>query len=383
MSLDHSEPVEGHWRTGLANALDGSEDGRLARDARQLFFSCGMAAERARIVAQVRDDVREGKLSWENLYNYVLDPEDPGVLEEGHELQDGADEGGFDECLSDDEATACAQEADIHQDWAGESDKALVAAEPGDHPDVVAEAEDLAQRLAMLGKMSVAAAAAKLPQVQWHCDRQRRRIEKAKSSSTSSEGRANAVLKRFLQQQQQAEQARFAKARQSAQERRRSMAEVKKRLREKKLEQEELKERDAERKEKLRQLPREFPAETCGQGKENGGGPEHMKERRSCLDRLKFRSPALPEELELEWQSIRDFTARHVAKEEGKRAGFVFINQVNGVIKELGKHILSGADGGKCVQAEAAEGDPKAFERFVAKWRRHVARPRSATAVHL
>ena len=83
---------------------------------------------------------------------------------------------------------------------------------------MVAELEDVAQRLAMLEKISRAAVKAKMSQVQWHCDRKRRHIIKAQAAGPSTDRKANPVLSRYLREKVQDELQGTAKSGRKAQE---------------------------------------------------------------------------------------------------------------------------------------------------------------------
>ena len=169
-TLDHNEPVDGHWRAGLANALDGSEDWRMSGDAERIFNHFDVASERARIREFVKEGVRTKALTWESLYDHIKHPGDMGVEEEGQELVGGAD--GDEVVVGDDEAMAQCVEASIQADWvdsasasASASCTDIVPVEGGSDPAVVEEAERRLQRMVMLKKISSAACVARMPQV--------------------------------------------------------------------------------------------------------------------------------------------------------------------------------------------------------------------------
>ena len=94
------------------------------------------------------EGVLEGTLSMDNIAQHILHPDDKGIIEEGQELQDVDD--------SDEEPQSTRPQTEIeaqatwaallNDDWRETADSALVPAEPGDDPTVVAEAEDASPR---------------------------------------------------------------------------------------------------------------------------------------------------------------------------------------------------------------------------------------------
>ena len=84
----------------------------------------------------------------DNIAQHILHPDDKGIIEEGQELQDVDD--------SDEEPQSTRPQTEIeaqatwaallNDDWRETADSALVPAEPGDDPTVVAEAEDASPR---------------------------------------------------------------------------------------------------------------------------------------------------------------------------------------------------------------------------------------------
>jgi len=190
------EPVEGHWATGLANALDGSEDRRMSGEAAKIWRACGMFEEREAVLAWVRQGrshfllfltfcyfivlfyclgiwvclfvfrfllVRfllfhpsrplgsqgkaDGTLNWDAIHTYIQHPEDIGVEVEGQELLPGAPEA--DDPVEDaayvekDEDVSTAWAAAVRADWSEEKlASALVPVGGGPDADVVAASED-------------------------------------------------------------------------------------------------------------------------------------------------------------------------------------------------------------------------------------------------
>ena len=87
--MDHEQAVLGHWRVGLANALDGSEDSLITREAATFWFDAEhpMPELRQAAIEEV-DRLIDNGLTWDRVRELLHAPQDPGrVEEEGAELQ--------------------------------------------------------------------------------------------------------------------------------------------------------------------------------------------------------------------------------------------------------------------------------------------------------
>ena len=174
------------------------------------------------------------------------------------------------------------------------------------------------------------------------------------------------------------------------------MARIKEQLQKKRCRGEDRKHAEQLRQEHLAKIPKVFSAEACGQGSADGGGRKGFEMRQMCLERLRLRSPALPDALLVEWHDIRDWYAKAVAKNEKGRSGSVFLTRINLVIKCLGKHFLPGADAPASASKASAPSsasasasapsvapstssaqDPVAFTKFVQQLRSE--KPKAAT----
>jgi hypothetical protein len=87
-----------------------------------------------------------------------------------------------------------------------------------------------------------------------------------------------------------------------------------------------------------------------------------MKARIQVLDRLQLRSPPLPLPLLVVWPRRRDAYAKRVAEKNKERTGKVFLDRINGVLKDLGKFYDGPTPYNK---NDPMAGREKAFERFV------------------
>ena len=73
----HTHAAGGFWRTGLANALDGSQDALICREAGMMWSELGMPAKRANATADVEEEFRAGRLHWSFAHVYRLIADHP------------------------------------------------------------------------------------------------------------------------------------------------------------------------------------------------------------------------------------------------------------------------------------------------------------------
>lgn len=114
----------------------------------------------------------------------------------------------------------------------------------------------------------------------------------------------------------------------------------------------------------LLRLPLTFEPHEC-----SGKTEKAVKARAACLQRVKLKSPALPDELEVEWPKLRDeFCLRFPATVVGD-AGTAFLTKINDLLKALGTHY----DGRtRWNNPPRCGGNAKAFTAFVRRMRREV-----------
>ena len=120
-----------------------------------------------------------------------------------------------------------------------------------------------------------------------------------------------------------------------------------------------------------------FTSEECG-----AAGPKGLQARIRCLERLKLRSPPLPDRYEVEWTVTRDWYAKNFGKlrglKNGVSLGFNFLTEVNDVLKALREHYKGKSSFNR---DGATGGDRTAFEAFVRRLR--YKRPKPATVLSM
>ena len=60
----HEQAVEGHWRNGMANNLDGSEDRFIDRGCRVFWDENKMEEVRDKVIKDTVDEYKAGRLPW-------------------------------------------------------------------------------------------------------------------------------------------------------------------------------------------------------------------------------------------------------------------------------------------------------------------------------
>jgi hypothetical protein len=376
-SLNHGQGVSGHYRNGLANNLDGSQDHLLSREAAALWKDALMPALRAEALAEVDAKIASGQLTsftqWQTL---IVHPDDPGmILDEGAEFE-GVLEDGEPVYLEDGEEDVINAENDLDgqdEEEGGDSSVAIasaVIAEPGDDPAQVKDAVAALQRLEVLRKLRAEVSTASVPAALVLIDREITQLERGLRCPRGGDKVANAVLRRSLQAMATAEANQIREKRAAAFEVRRLKAEEAARKAKERAEELERKRKAEQLKEDLLKVPTEYSIATVGPDTKAG-----WQQRVNCLERLKLRSPELPFECEVKWAHVRDQYARVVASVHKAACGKIFLDRVNKCLQALGKHY-----GGPTPWNRKGEpGEASAFHSFFLEMDKAI--PRASTIV--
>ena len=196
--IDHHAVGLGHLRTGLSNKLDGSEDYRISREAREFWFSGDMASARLRAFDEVEAFLGTGAgiNDWRQL---VRAPPDPGFMtEEGQELEPLL-EPGESAALGEGEALLAADDADVEgMDVAAVVEPVVAVPLPGDEAEEVSEAVVLAKRLEVLRQLRKDALANRLPGAVFQCERELNQLERGIRAKDPEKKKQNLVWRRAL-----------------------------------------------------------------------------------------------------------------------------------------------------------------------------------------
>ena len=325
-SLDHEKSVNGYLHTGCSNALDGSEDGYICREALQVWNELDMQKERQDAIKEVDEKFDAGNLSFEDWRSLMIHPEDMGVMEEGEEFEGELEEGEL-PWLEEGEMEG----ALLQEDASGFEPLPLVIhAEPGDDAEQVAEAKLLAKRMAQLEKIRALARDVKDPHMQNKAEAALSRLKRGRAGRAK---KANAVLRRHAEAAQQKENAKVVAERAQRRVEKRNRAKVaalvadERKAKAKKVEEKKALEA------KIAKLPKTFSAADLGEKTAVGN-----KNREACLERLKLLSPKLSLGDEVKWQKTKEEYAKAFARKESKGTGQLFVEEIQKVLEKLGKH---------------------------------------------
>ena len=374
--LDHTAGVAGHWRNGLSNKLDGSEDHLITREARLCWADADMASERLRAIAAVNAAVDAKEVeSFAEWRNFVVHPEDAGVqLDEGAELEGHAEPGEAPWLTEEDEKMLAEDDAAVLSmaSNAGTEGTVVVEAAEGDDKDELEEATAGAQRLEKLKKLRQGALEAKVPAAFFNVDREIVQLQRGLRDSKKGKNAVNKILRRAVEKAADKQASEMRSARAKA----RAKMEAARQVRAKAAKAAKAKKAAADAKKalqkKIEELPQQFDAASCGD-KAKG-----YKARKDCLERLKLRSPDLPFEEEARWSQTRDAFARRYPKLVKGAAGAQFIHEINGVLKGLAQHY-----NGKTKYNAKGESDGKAdaFLKFVRDMKKRLPKPAVAAVL--
>jgi len=352
-SLDHEQAVLGHKRVGLDIALDGSEDGRLAREA-ALFWNdpaLPMGPLRDEIVRDITQRVASGDLRWEDWPSLIQHPPadiGQGIVErEGEEIEGVLSDG--EAVWAEDDAPTHTAEEELRGALCDEVSAGHAAADQGlvvqalldDDPAEVEEALDVARELTLLEAMAGHASRLNMRAVEWQAASRRRPVEKQLHADTLPSGRANKVLRRAAKAQQGEARRRLALGRAAAAARRaaRRLAKMKRaeanrlkkaRAAENKVLKEQAEAKLAKEAADARLLGSRWGADAVGQGAKNPHRACFMEAREECMELLLVRCGPLPVEVAALWPAVRRFVALGAV-------GAAFIRKLEEVLDQSGK----------------------------------------------
>jgi hypothetical protein len=202
----------------------------------------------------------------------------------------------------------------------------------------------------------------------------KRLTRKARCGKTKTDGRANLVFQRALRARRDRDRAVLAKKREAAVELRATNQKLRQEEQDKKTADTLSKEAKAKLKAALDALKFHkgeavrIDQVLLGQGMKDGGGKKQRLMRENFLERLKLRSPVLPDALEPVWEKVKKNYAKQLGFTCGKAVGKVLMAEIvgrTGVIKKLGKHYRHPKLKGEAFEAAFPRGDPQAFVAYL------------------
>lgn len=352
----HLQACKGFKYTGMTNALDGSEDGLICREAKQFWDQLNFPRLREEALADVSAEVRAGHLKWtrEHIEGLVLPFPVRGVLDSTLELQDdevvleegenpweedemeGAEVLGEDDRDSEDETVLG---EDTVEDPSSAEDEGPGAAEQEDVLRLSAEEAEEAQRIHercnILRKASEALAEMKDPSIDAtmaralhrETSRAKRLFQADPFVITVLEKRRRAeeqddLRKRMLMQQEMALAAEAKATRLAAAKAKQDLAKARKDLRE------------ATDAVAAQEALRTFSLADLGKGHPKGGTAEHRRNRKDILHRISQRGQ-LTSQQRNDWSWFTKEWDNALADQHGAGWGEKFAGITQGLLNQL------------------------------------------------
>ena len=387
-SLDHTAGVAGHKRTGIANALDGSEDHLIRRQAKVCWNELGMSAIRDAEFKAVEAKVADGSLTWsremlDSLVEQSPD-EDIGVSLEGQEVEgsDSSDSDG-DPWDLDDDGDGVSHDSDDDGGGKGKASAIsastvldAVVAEAAHDPAELEELKVFSAKKDKLERMRQAAKESGFPSLQCHIERQLDQLEKEHHLGKGEKG-PSAAMAQFVREKRKRDDEALHAAREEHMKLRKVQKEEASARAKLKAE---LARDAAESKKKklaLKKARKEFTAKDLGQGHKSGGLRKHLDNRIALLNRLKLRAPNLPLDMEVLWGDFVVAYASWIGRQSKAAVGAFLVKEVQGVMDMLGQFLLT--EGGESQLGKIEGGWEGAFLEWIKKQRKKM--PKASTIV--
>ena len=117
-TIDHCRAVDGHKNVGLSIPLNGTGDGHISGEAREVWMAVGMADIREKALAEIDAAVADKTLTcFADVFKVIKDPVQKGEYTYGQEFEGKLKEGEKSWNVDADDALLKADAADIAGDW--------------------------------------------------------------------------------------------------------------------------------------------------------------------------------------------------------------------------------------------------------------------------
>jgi hypothetical protein len=358
----HVNAAKGFWSTGIANALDGSQDHLIVREAKQFHVALEIPSIRQQLLLDVAEEVRDGRLWWsyEKVFSLVQPFAKTGVLDSLVDFQD-------DELVVEDGEPPWAEPASDSDDELASDAEEL---EPGVQALGPMAAVDNAPGVQALGPMAAEEAGPRSTLSPHQADQAlaaahrlsclKRALDAISELPDPGDPGLEVTLKRAmhaeerrafgrqqehpevaqaLQRMHQEERQDLLRQRHAIEERARLAQQAKDLNGEVKSATEKLKQKKAEIEShaavlECKQAAKSYTPEMFGQGRKNGGDSKHRKERSDALDRLAKRSP-LSAEQRNDWDLFKSHWDAHQSKEHGDNWGKTFAELLQALLRAV------------------------------------------------
>ena len=316
----HERAADGFKKVGLSNALDGTDDGKICREARDYWDELLMGEARDEAIAAVREEVRTGRLDWSSASvekvilphperGPALDflPDDEGSASWHSSVCDdsefGDDDGGDDGDDGDGgakvEAPATAESSEKDVAPASVVSDSLVSLSPAESSAVSEHLSRMSTLRGMLGQLSAHNYEALKVHVQTAIHSEERR---ARGRLQTNPAVASAIIRE--REMEMADVAREQLRMSGAREEKAKHALTIKALVEEqgRLEHARAELLKASTAVECMNALRSFEVTDLGNGHVAGGTAEHVRNRMNVLERLRLRFPPLSPQQQNDWE---------------------------------------------------------------------------------
>ena len=368
-AMDHQRGVDGHWETGVACALDSTEDGWITGEALEVWKRQGMVVVRQQAIDDVDARVAAKELtSFADVHKVIKDPPEKGEYRYGEELEGEFPEKG-EHWASARDAAVLKQE---REDLAALS--SCIDASPLADVLIEKEASRIHAKIKELVSIQNQAASAGIPGCAFIIRRRVNDLERRKKClEKGTDRKIEAILQSKLRVDQMAhhnvrDAARklFAKNKAARNRARFRAAATKKRLflwkKEKK-----------DRVEEMMRCGSTYTLQELGEGPKNDKS-YYATARAKCLQQVWLRAPKLPLPVENNWLAYKFAFAKECNRFWGVSTGTKFLQKVNLLIASLGIHyhgheevkakLTPQAKAWLAIHCKSTD-NPRAFEDFV------------------
>ncbi len=378
----HVQAAKGYKYTGETNALDGSEDCKIAREARVFWDKLGVSERRDAAVHDVDVEVEAGRLSWgyEAVYSLVApfprrgkldatvehqDDEDTAPAEDEDAWSDDEDDEGGDDDDDDgggDGAAAVAEDDEGEYEGDGGSDAdggddedgppdlrdggddadgppALPLRDGGDAALGVAQADALSEQSSRITALQQAIDGLEANGLSSAAGALQRALHEEHRASVGTHatdpGVANALRQNLAREEQDVatQRKRMRQEMAAAKAAKRAKAEAKEMQSRVVVARRKL--RDAEEMQEMRDAVKTFTPAMLGAGLPHAGGVAHRKRRRDVLSRLAAKGDPFSGQGRNDWAWFLEAWDAKMVEEHGREWGQKFAEQMQHLSESL------------------------------------------------
>ena len=342
----HLSAVAGFKKTGITNALDGSEDQLIVREAKYFWRFLHMASQRESAIHDVEVEIEQGRLQWtyHSVYSIIANFNAAGCLDRLLEFQDDelVVEPDSKEALWDDEDIVEdeEEEEDFHGDGEEPADldatvalkeQAIVTLEPEIAEVVIqhsARREALKQALEIVAQLNCPSLELTISRVMHDDERKLRQIQNAPSAVAAAMERQREAQERAATQEHKLVQEQLAAklatkaAKAEAKEYQNKLNRVRTQL------------KDAQDLLAAKEALKSYTPEMLGEGKARGGGAVFRARRFEVMDRLLTHGKLTPQQNN-DWNWFKDAWDKHMSETYDQQWGHEFAEICQGLLDQL------------------------------------------------